>query len=69
MAAPDQSPKITIPLVTREPSIHGPSDNGERLVESMNGKSQAECLNAHWSMSLDDAIRKCPAWSKSHNGL
>ena len=24
MAAPDQLPKITDPLVTREPSIHGP---------------------------------------------
>ena len=29
MAAPDQLPKITDPLVTREPSIHGPSDNGD----------------------------------------
>jgi putative transposase len=29
------------------------------FIESFNGK--AECLNAHWFMSLDDARRKCEA--------
>jgi hypothetical protein len=28
-----------------------------RVIESFNGKFRAACLNAHWCMSLDDAIR------------
>jgi putative transposase len=31
------------------------------FIESFNGKFRAECLNAHWFMSLDDARRKCEA--------
>jgi putative transposase len=34
-----------------------PTDNG--FIESFNGKFRAECLNAHWFISLDDARRKC----------
>jgi putative transposase len=34
-----------------------PTDNA--FIESFNGKFRAECLNAHWFMSLDDARRKC----------
>lgn len=30
-----------------------PTDNA--FIESFNGKFRAECLNAHWFMSLDDA--------------
>jgi putative transposase len=30
------------------------------FIESFNGKFRAECLNAHWFMTLDDA-RKCEA--------
>ena len=30
-----------------------PTDNS--YIESFNGKFRAECLNAHWFMSLDDA--------------
>ncbi len=33
-----------------------PTDNA--FIESLNGKFRAECLNAHWFMSLDDARRK-----------
>src|SRR5262249_38169443 len=33
-----------------------PTDNA--FIESFNGKLRAECLNAHWFMSLDDARRK-----------
>jgi putative transposase len=33
-----------------------PTDNP--FIESFNGKFRAECLNAHWFMSLDDARRK-----------
>jgi putative transposase len=34
---------------------------------SFNGKFRAECLNAHWFMSLDDARRKCEAWPRDYN--
>lgn len=36
-----------------------PTDNA--FIESLNGKFRAECLNAHWFMSLDDAQAKCEA--------
>ncbi|SEM74938.1 putative transposase [Sphingomonas gellani] len=42
-----------------------PTDNA--FIESFNGKFRAECLNQHWFMSLDDAVRKCEAWRKDHN--
>ena len=31
------------------------------FIESLNGKFRAECLNAYWFMSLDDARAKCEA--------
>jgi putative transposase len=37
------------------------------FIESFNGKFRAECLNAHWFMSLDDAVRKCEAWRRDYN--
>lgn len=40
-----------------------PTDNA--FIESFNGKLRAECLNAHWFMSLDDARRKCEAWRET----
>jgi putative transposase len=42
-----------------------PTDN--TFIESFNGKLQAECLNAHWFLSLDDAVRKCEAWRRDYN--
>jgi putative transposase len=33
-----------------------PTDNA--FIESFNGKFRAECLNAHWFLSLDDAWAK-----------
>src|SRR6185503_16726363 len=39
-----------------------PTDNA--FIESFNGKLRAECLNAHWFMSLDDARKKCEAWRR-----
>jgi putative transposase len=36
-----------------------PTDNA--FIESLNGKFRAECLNTHWFMNLDDAVRKCEA--------
>ena len=41
-----------------------PTDNA--FIESFNGKFRAECLNAHWFMSLDDARRKCEAWRRDY---
>ena len=35
--------------------------------KSFNGKFRAECLNANWFMSLDDARRKCEAWRRDYN--
>ena len=42
-----------------------PTDNA--FIESLNGKFRAECLNAHWFMSLDDARTKCEAWRRDYN--
>ena len=42
-----------------------PTDNA--FIESFNGKFRAECLNAHWFLSLDDARRKCEAWRRDYN--
>jgi putative transposase len=42
-----------------------PTDNA--FIESMNGKFRAECLNANWFMSLDEARRKCEAWRRDYN--
>jgi putative transposase len=42
-----------------------PTDNA--FIESLNGKFRAECLNAHWFLSLDDARRKCEAWRRDYN--
>lgn len=37
------------------------------FIESLNSKFQAEYLNAHWFMSLDDARAKCEAWRRDYN--
>jgi putative transposase len=42
-----------------------PTDNA--FAESFNGKFRAECLNASWFMSLDDARSKCEAWRRDYN--
>lgn len=42
-----------------------PTDNA--FIESFNGKFRAECLNAHWFMSLADAVTKCEAWRRDYN--
>ncbi|EXL06863.1 transposase, partial [Brucella anthropi] len=39
-----------------------PTDNS--YIESFNGKFRAECLNAHWFMSLDDARIKMEDWRR-----
>ncbi|ACM37880.1 IS3 family transposase [Allorhizobium ampelinum S4] len=42
-----------------------PTDNS--YIESFNGKFRAECLNAHWFMSLDDARAKMEDWRRDYN--
>jgi putative transposase len=37
-----------------------PTDNA--IVESFNGRSRKECLNAHWFESIDDASEKIDGW-------
>ncbi|SLN73949.1 Integrase core domain protein [Oceanibacterium hippocampi] len=42
-----------------------PMQNG--FVESFNGRLRAECLNAHWFLSLADATEKLEAWRRDYN--
>jgi putative transposase len=42
-----------------------PTDNA--FAESFNGRVRAECLNAFWFLSLDDARIKCEAWRVDYN--
>lgn len=42
-----------------------PTDNP--FIESFNGSFRDECLNAHWFLSLEDAIEKIEAWRIEYN--
>jgi len=42
-----------------------PTDNA--FIEPFTGKFRAECLNAHWFMSLEDAREKMEAWRRDYN--
>lgn len=42
-----------------------PTDNS--FIGSCNGKFQAECLNVHWFLTLDDARQKLEYWRRGHN--
>ena len=42
-----------------------PTDNA--FIEAFNGKFRAECLNAHWFLSLADARQKMEAWRRDYN--
>ena len=42
-----------------------PTDNA--VIEAFNGRFRAECLNAHWFMSLADAHEKLEDWRKYYN--
>lgn len=44
-----------------------PTDNA--YIESFNGKFRAECLNAHWFLTLDDARAKMEEWRKDYNNV
>ncbi|MEO9612890.1 MAG: IS3 family transposase [Nitratireductor sp.] len=42
-----------------------PTDNG--FIEAFNSKLRAECLNAHWFLSLADAREKLEDWRRYYN--
>jgi putative transposase len=42
-----------------------PTDNA--FIEAFNGRLRAECLNAHWFLSLADAAEKLEAWRRDYN--
>ncbi len=42
-----------------------PTDNA--FIEAFNGRFRAECLNAHWFMSLADAREKLEDWHRHYN--
>ena len=42
-----------------------PTDNA--FIESFNGSFRAECLNASWFLTLQDARSKCEAWRADYN--
>jgi putative transposase len=42
-----------------------PTDNA--FIEAFNGRFRAECLNAHWFLSLEDAREKMEDWCKYYN--
>ncbi|MEM8761433.1 MAG: IS3 family transposase [Pseudomonadota bacterium] len=42
-----------------------PTDNA--FIEAFNGRFRAECLNAHWFLSLADAAEKMEAWRRDYN--
>ena len=42
-----------------------PTDNA--FIEAFNGRFRAECLNAHWFLTLADAREKLEDWRKYDN--
>jgi transposase InsO family protein len=41
-----------------------PTDNA--FIEAFNGRLRAECLNAHWFLTLADARKKLEGWRKDY---
>lgn len=37
------------------------------FIEAFNGRFRAECLNAHWFLSLVDATEKLETWRRDYN--
>lgn len=44
-----------------------PTDNG--FIEAFNSKLRAECLNAHWFLTLADAREKLETWRRDYNDV
>jgi putative transposase len=72
MNAPDHVPRIRKHRAPKGASTHGrrstpgkPTDNA--FIEAFNGRLRAECLSAHWFLSLADAREKLEAWRRYYN--
>jgi putative transposase len=37
------------------------------FIEAFNGRLRAECLNAHWPLSLAEAAEKLEAWRRDYS--
>ena len=40
---------------------------GNAFIEAFNGRLRAECLNAHWFLTPDDARLKMEEWRRYYN--
>ena len=50
------------------PVFAPPREQGfQAEIEAFNGRFRAECLNAHWFMTLADAQEKLEAWRRYYN--
>ena len=67
----DRAGKLYPPAIQSSASEHDfsrpgkPTDNA--FIEAFNGRFRAECLNAHWFLSLADAQKKLEDWRKYYN--
>jgi len=52
-------------MALRSTSAGQPTDNA--YVEAFNGRFRAECLNAHWFLTLADSAEKLEAWRRYYN--
>ncbi|WP_438853024.1 integrase core domain-containing protein [Brevundimonas nasdae] len=37
------------------------------FIEAFNGRFRAECLSAHWSLTLTDTAERLEAWRRDYN--
>lgn len=51
--------------VPERSAVNVTTDNA--FIEAFNGKFRAECLNAHWFLTLADAAEKLEAWRRYYN--
>ena len=71
----DNGPEFTGRLLDQWAHLHGveidfsrpgkPTDNAH--IEAFNSRLRAECLNASWFLSLDDARDRLEAWRTEYN--
>jgi len=61
-AAPEEGP-----ISWRERRICGRSLSSICFIAAFNGRFRAECLNAHWFLTLADAAEKLETWRRYYN--
>lgn len=56
-------------LPHNDPTIAGTGNimPDNTYIEAFNGRFRAECLNAHWFLTLADAAEKMEAWRNDYN--